>query len=377
MATYNTTYNYNQPNMNFGETLLYGALGSLTGGMGCGGYGMGMGSFGIGGSIFPMGTMMSGYNCYAGGGCYSADQATAVQVGGLLSNVLIGGLAQCFQGKGGNGKQTLASQIETVESDAKSHLETLGETSLKDFNPNKKASEYKAVSDLNDNVKGAEGKNNSAVKALEDAEKALRNKGLGVEHRPTKEEIENVLREECKGTNKTEEQIQQYIKDNYEKRSNDCDELYNNYKTAKQQEEEAKKALKEAEKVKEAKEKEIQAAINALKPLKESYDKLVEQQKKEQLEKDINDVDGNAINRTRKSKLEKEYTDNGNTWTRRATAEDIQGALAAYRKNPNEQTKWKDIIKAMVTHKDTIVPKKFKSVLESIFGSSIKINYEE
>ena len=50
MAVVNTTYNFNQPNMNFGQALLYGAFGSLTGGMGMyGGYGMGMG-----GSLFSM-----------------------------------------------------------------------------------------------------------------------------------------------------------------------------------------------------------------------------------------------------------------------------------------------------------------------------------
>ncbi len=369
MATYNTTYNYNQPNMNFGQTLLYGALGSLTGGMGCGGYGMGMSSFGMGGSIFPMGTMMTGYNCYAGGGCYNAEQATGVQIGSMLSSVLIGGITQRFQGRGGNDKQTLASQIETVESDAKKHLETLNKGNKK-YSLENDDFKSASINDEPDYQKAIE----SAQKEIDKVEKDLL---------PQKRaELASLKSNEPKQDNYTKDG--QFDKAAFEKdyaawdkRRVELEAEIKKYEDSIKENGEYGKTLKKAQDDKAAREKEISDAIEALKPLKEKYDKLVEQQKKEQLEKDINDVDGNAINRTRKSKIEKEYTDNNNSWTRGATAEDIQGALAAYRKNPDEQTKWKDIIKAMVTHKDTTVPKKFKNVLESILGSSLKIKYEE
>ena len=68
MTVYNSTYNFNQGNMNFGQALLYGAFGSLTGGMGMGGCFGGFGSpFSMGGSLFSMpGIGMGG--CFGGFG---------------------------------------------------------------------------------------------------------------------------------------------------------------------------------------------------------------------------------------------------------------------------------------------------------------------
>ena len=101
MNAYNTTYNFNQPNMNFGQALLYGAFGSLTGGMGCfgGGYGMGMGGFGMGGSLFSM-PGIGGYGFGGFGmGCYS-DQMIGMQVGTSIMQYAMFGISRAIEGRG-------------------------------------------------------------------------------------------------------------------------------------------------------------------------------------------------------------------------------------------------------------------------------------
>ena len=103
MNTFNTTYNFNQGNMNFGQALLYGAFGSLTGGMGCygGGYGMGnfgMGGFGMNGSLFSM-MGMGGFGMGGiGMGCCS-DQMLGAQMGMIGFNCILGAINSSVQRK--------------------------------------------------------------------------------------------------------------------------------------------------------------------------------------------------------------------------------------------------------------------------------------
>ena len=131
MATWNTTYNFNQPSMNFGQALLYGAFGQLTGMMG--GYGMGsygMGGFGMGGSLFSM-MGMGGYG-YGSGCCgmynYSMpDSYVGAQCGMAAMNVL-------FQGLGGY----LSSRREekaAANAEVQAALTTLGLSSVDKFDP--------------------------------------------------------------------------------------------------------------------------------------------------------------------------------------------------------------------------------------------------
>ena len=117
MAIYNTTYNYNQPNMNFGQSMLYGAFGSLTGGMG--------GCMGMGGSIFSMmpgmGMMgMGGFGGYGMMGCYS-DSMLGAQIGNIFSGCLMAGIGQLFEGRGGN--DTEIKSDSELESEAEKYVD--------------------------------------------------------------------------------------------------------------------------------------------------------------------------------------------------------------------------------------------------------------
>ena len=91
MTTWNTTYNFNQPSMNFGQSFLYGAFGQLTGmrGGGCygGGYGVGSYGMGMGGSLF---SMMGGCGGYGGIGYGFGipDSYVGAQCGLAATNVL-------------------------------------------------------------------------------------------------------------------------------------------------------------------------------------------------------------------------------------------------------------------------------------------------
>ena len=101
MTVYNSTYNFNQGNMNFGQALLYGAFGSLTGGMGMGGCFGGFGSpFSMGGSLFSMpGIGMGG--CFGGFGFggYS-DSFAGMQIGTALSGIVLGTVSKAIEGRG-------------------------------------------------------------------------------------------------------------------------------------------------------------------------------------------------------------------------------------------------------------------------------------
>lgn len=131
MTTWNTTYNFNQKSMNFGQAMLYGAFGQLTGMFG-GGYGMGMGSYGMGmgGSLFSM-MGMGGYGF--GAGCcgmynYSVpDSYIGAQCGLTAMNVI-------FQGIGGAIKSKQAAK-DTAATNLDAAMKTLDITDISKFNP--------------------------------------------------------------------------------------------------------------------------------------------------------------------------------------------------------------------------------------------------
>ena len=118
MSVVKQEYNFNYPNMNFGQAILTGMFGSLTGGYGMGGCFGGFNT-GCGPSIFPMGTMMTGYNCFAGMGGYS-DQMVGAQIGLGVTQTLIGGLTQYIEGRGGE-----KAEREKAVDTASNNIETL------------------------------------------------------------------------------------------------------------------------------------------------------------------------------------------------------------------------------------------------------------
>ncbi len=131
MTTWNTTYNFNQPSMNFGQAMLYGAFGQLTGmfGGGCfgGGYGMGMGSYGMGmgGSLF---SMMGGCGGFGGFGMYGSgipDSYVGAQCGLATTNVLfsaIGGAIKSHRAEKAAAQQaaqTASNNVDTLTKEIK------------------------------------------------------------------------------------------------------------------------------------------------------------------------------------------------------------------------------------------------------------------
>ena len=305
MSVVNTTYNFNQPNMNFGQALLYGAFGSLTGGMGMGGCFGGFGSpFSMGGSLFSMmGMGMGGYGCGFGGfgmGCYS-DQMVGAQIGNMISGVLIGGISQAIEGRGGKQaeRESLSAKITEKENEASTHLSTLGEgTSLANFNPNKKVSEYNVIKDLDKEVQ-------SADKAKTDCEKEITSQKTEVA------KLEGQVGTEPKSTEEKykdnpelfTKEHQEWVKrqEAYEKAKKDLEDMQNSVKN----DGKLGKALIDAKTAKKAKEKEVQAAIDALKTIKKEYDELKAEQKRETEARVYDDADGNWINRASKSSVEK------------------------------------------------------------------------
>lgn len=305
MAVYNTTYNYNQGNMNFGQALLYGAFGSLTGSMG--GYGMGMN-----GSLFSMmGMGMGGYGCFGGYGmgCYS-DSVVGTQMGLVASQYVMAGVCRAFDGRGGSQSESASSMIDNIKTSAGEYLKKLDKgTTLNNFNPSKKASEYKVVSELTDEISKQESELSTSKDSLDKLETELRK--IGIDQAPTKEVVEEILKKECKETDP--EKIREYIDQNYNTKFNELDEKFKAYENAKKDVEDKEKALKILKSEKETKEKEVQTAIDALKPLKEEYDKLKVKEKAQTEAKAYDDADGNWLNRASKSSVE-EY--NGGTCTK-------------------------------------------------------------
>ena len=166
MATWNTTYNYNQYNgqsMNFGKALLYGAFGQLTGmfGGGCfgGGYGMGMGSYGMGmgGSLFSMMGGCGGFGGFGGFGMYGygiPDSYVGAQCAVTGMNVLFSAI--------GGAIKSHRTEKAAANANLDAALKTLDISSVDEFKPNQKFSETSKAKTLNvaitDAVKDAKDK---------------------------------------------------------------------------------------------------------------------------------------------------------------------------------------------------------------------------
>ena len=297
MATFNTTYNYNQPNMNFGKAMLYGAFGSLTGGMGgCMGMGMGMG---MNGSIFSMmpgmGMMgMGGFGGYGMMGCYS-DSMLGAQIGNIFSGCLMAGIGQLFEGRGANNDgESLSSKISTVQSNANKHLDILNENG-NTYSLDNNDFKYAKVEDSYDaEIKSAE----SAIsQKLTSLNKDLLNLG----EKPTSVELnegettdsstyKTRLAEAQTKWQEAKAKIDAEIKVLTEKTDTSNDLV---------------KKLVNAKEAKSIRESEIKNAIDALKPLKSEYDELIAEQKQIQEAKIYDDADGNWLNRASKSSVEK------------------------------------------------------------------------
>lgn len=129
MTTWNTTYNFNQPSMNFGQAMLYGAFGQLTGmfGGGCfgGGYGIGSYGMGMGGSLF---SMMGGCGGFGGFGMYGSgipDSYVGAQCGLAATNVLfsaIGGAIKSHRAEKAAAQQaaqTASNNVDTLTKEIK------------------------------------------------------------------------------------------------------------------------------------------------------------------------------------------------------------------------------------------------------------------
>lgn len=176
MATWNTTYNFNQYNgqsMNFGKAMLYGAFGQITGmfGGGCfgGGYGMGSYGMGMGGSLF---SMMGSCGCFGGYGMYGygiPDSYVGAQCGLTAMNVL-------FQGIGGyissRRAEKAAAQQPKTDADYKKEAEAAIDKST---NPNYK----KDISIAESNVTTVKTQTDiikSAKKAIEGYDKQIEEK---------------------------------------------------------------------------------------------------------------------------------------------------------------------------------------------------------
>lgn len=210
MNTYNTTYNFNQGNMNFGQALMYGAFGSLTGGMGCfGGYGMGMG-----GSLFSMmGMGMGGYGCGFGGfgmGCYS-DSMIGMQVGSSIMQYAMYGISRAIEGRGA----AKAEKNEKLNA-AKSNVQALNKEISKLENENKglknpvdsdgnvtkeaelacptEANAYTSAKELLDeeNKKSINSYTNSTITGLEKELNDLKAKKEKTDPAPTEEELKQL-----------------------------------------------------------------------------------------------------------------------------------------------------------------------------------------
>jgi len=117
MTICNTVNNFYAQNTNFGQALLYGAFGTLTGGLGClgGGYGMGgygMGGFGMNGSLFSM-IGMGGF----GMGCIP-NSMIGIQAGYSAANILIAGACQALESRS-SAKAEAKAKIDTAKNNYK------------------------------------------------------------------------------------------------------------------------------------------------------------------------------------------------------------------------------------------------------------------
>lgn len=133
MSAYtNITYNYNEPKMNFGQSMLYGMLGSFTGmgGYGMSGYGM-FGMMGMGGSLF------SGTGCFPGMGSDYYDQMAGYAIGSSVFSILAQGTMETINNNKAKKAESRAAYADAYESvqDLTAEINELGaeNTKLRSF----------------------------------------------------------------------------------------------------------------------------------------------------------------------------------------------------------------------------------------------------
>ena len=319
--------------MNFGQAMLYGALGSLTGGMGCFGGGYGMSMYG---SIFPMAGMGGyGYGCGGYGNDYYESMLT-MQLGNMAAGLVVGGISHALQSKGRNESLTTADKIEAVENKADKYLQTLGAgRALNGFDPYKKASEYTVVSNLKETEDKAE------QTLTEDSSKL--------------EKMKDLLKAKNEKDNPTE----------YKELDKEIKELETKVKTDEAEYNKAKKAREE-------KEKAVENAIKELTDLKEEYLELKKQKETEDRNNAINKVDGNSLTRTTKKHLDKYKGSEFDAKTAKIPSKsEVQKALYEYRKDSSEDNK--KVLENMASIKGA---KSFMKEygFEAIFIKTLKIN---
>ena len=127
MSVQNHTYNFNYPNMNFGQTILQGVFGSLTGCIGGGGWcTVGNGSYLSQLGNMLNGSFMGGYGCCGGYGSYGmtgfgdyTDQMLGMQIGTSIFNYGMTALGQ-FMSERKVKKAERAQSIETATNNVSS-----------------------------------------------------------------------------------------------------------------------------------------------------------------------------------------------------------------------------------------------------------------
>ena len=374
MAVVNTTYNFNQPNMNFGQAMLYGAFGSLTGG-----YGMGMG-----GSLFSMmGMGMGGYGCGFGGygiGGYT-DSYAGMQIGNAFAGIIMNTAAMALSGRGGNGGGT--EKVTKTDADYKKEAEELvSDNDVKDAEKKLESAKTLATS-----IKNTKSRISTVSKSIEeyttdlqtlescdktikdydDLEKKLlpntpeneaHNKEINeqltakkAEYNKAKDDKAKIL---AKGDIKTElESLKkelESLKENLDKDVKEVNDLQikglrvitNAISDTTEITDAATKAVEDA---KTDRNEKIEQKAKELKEADEAETK--KQAERAKLEDDINKVDGNSVTRTKASKVKekdpKDYDE-----------DDVQGALAAFKnaKSDNDKKYWHGILHKMCQNND-------------------------
>lgn len=316
MNTYNTTYNFNQPSMNFGQAMLYGAFGSLTGGMGgCGfgSYGMGMG---MGGSLFSMMGMggFGGYGMGYGMGFGMSDNQYVGTLAGLMgSQILIGGISQAIQSHRAAKAEAPASKLNTVNSEAQKQLDILnaeGSTTkytIDNFSTATVEDKYTTA------VTEAKGK---ITEKIENINGKL-NGDYADSKKPQKEENES-----------ESEFSTRLTKWEQEKAALEAEKAILLAKTDTKNE--LVKALLDVEKAEKDRKEAIDSAKKALLSIKTEYNELQAELKQEKEDKILDDADGNWLNRASKSSIDKYTGKDENGKQVAATKSQIRGAFNQY-----------------------------------------------
>lgn len=295
MATWNTTYNFNQYNgqsMNFGKAMLYGAFGQITGmfGGGCfgGGYGMGMGSYGMGmgGSLF---SMMGGCGGFGGYGMYGygiPDSYVGAQCALTATNVLFSAIGTHLTSRRTEkaAAQTTEQQISAVETEANTYLTKLKSgLTLEDYNSSDVAKYYdvtthnnkisgEAISQANTLSTEISTLNDEIEKINEEINKLDTNSPNYQNNLTTKTNLKKLKEQEV-----TKKQTQQNNLNNI-----NVDTLTSAECTSEKFGTTAAAALLKLVQAKEARKEEVDNAVKKLNPLKTKYNKLVAQQENEE-----------------------------------------------------------------------------------------------